>query len=277
MQIKTYPVSYPTNRKGIACSGQDHSSRPKENCCCVDQRHLCSKCDKEKCNGQCCERTSECLHPCQHPNCGSDKRDCSNINYVCCDSCGLCLKCTLVNLNLSSVHELVGKIVSGERIEVCNMLLLRLSISFIEIFRNLMSHLTTERCKAIDNGAFSDSKIPQFCKSWVDIQELFQFAIQQILDYLKSEDEDFKDAELNQHMEFMRKVTTATRHTDLDIYTNEITKYLILEQFSLKKMAEQIHYLKDQIVNLTSPAKKSLKLNVEFDFKKNYQIQFRRF
>ena len=128
-----------------------------------------------------------------------------------------------------------------------------------------MSHLTTGECKAIDNGTFSDSKIPQFCKSWVDIQELFQFAIQQILNYLKSEDEDFKHMELNQHMEFMRKVTTATKHTDIDIYTNTITKYLVLEQFSLKDIiAYEIDNLKD---HLTSPKKNSLKIRFEFDFK----------
>ena len=263
LKIGTYPVSYPINRTSVACSG--HASSAIENCCssCTGQKHLCIKCKKEKCKSQCCENNSYCSHPCV--TCGTDAHDCLNMKYVCCDSCCLCMKCTLVNLNLTSWHELVGKIVGGERIAVCDMLLLRLSISLIKSFRNFMSHLTEEECRAIDNGTFNDSKFPQFCKSWVDIQGLFQFAIQQILDYLKSEDEGFEYAEMNQHMEFMRKVTTATKHTDIDIYTNAITNYLESEQFPLKDIAYKIDNL---TYHLTSPAQKSLKFLVEFDFKK---------
>ena len=263
LKIDTYPVSYPINRKSVACSG--HASSAIENCCssCADQKHLCSKCNKNRCTGRCCENNSYCSHSCL--KCGTDAHDCLNMKYVCCDLCRLCMKCTLVNLNLNSWHELVGKIVGGERIAVCDMLLLRLSISLIKSFRNFMSHLTTEECRAIDNGTFKDSKFPQFCKSWVDIQGLFQFAIQQILDYLKSEDEGFEYVEMNQHKEFMREVTTATKHTDIDIYTNAITNYLILEQFSLKDIAYKIDNL---TYYLTSLAQKSLKLLFKFDFKR---------
>ena len=232
LQIETYPVSYPINRTDVTCKGQYHSSRLKKNCCCVDQS---------------CESSSECLHP----NCGSDDRDCSKINYVCCYECRLCMKCTLVILGVLTWHELVGKIVGGERIAVCDILLLRLSISIIKSFRNFIFHSTPDECRAIDNGTISDSKISQYCKSWVDIQDHFQFAIEQVLIYLKSEDEYLTHTEMKQHMEYMRSVTTATRHSDLDAYTKNTTKYWLVEQFSLNKMA-----------------KTSLKIVVEFKLKK---------
>ena len=85
LKIGTYPVSYPINRTSVACSG--HASSAIENFCssCADQKHLCSKCNYERCKGHCCENNSKCSHPCV--TCGTDAHDCLNMKFVCCDLC----------------------------------------------------------------------------------------------------------------------------------------------------------------------------------------------
>ena len=211
LKIKSYPVSYPKNRASINCLGHCSTSSltiPK------------------------------CQQPC-HLMCG----DCVNMKYVCCDSCKLCFNCTLRNLNLKDWHELISKLVDGERIDVCEITVLRLSIILIKMFRNLMSHLTTKECKEIDNGTIKDPRLSSFCKSWSDIESVYHFAIEQVLRYLKREDEDFSNMEMEKHMEYMRNVQIATKHTHLDIYTDKISNYLELERFCLNRVEEIVDRL----------------------------------
>ena len=173
--IKSFPVSYQTNRKEFTCKSGTHTTAT--NCCskCVDPNHCCSKCNRKKCNGKCCESNSTCSHPCK--NCTQDSFDCLNFKYVCCKTCGLCTKCVLKKYKLTHWHELLEKLVNGEQITVCKIFLLRLSISIIRNFRNLMSHLTTEKCTQMNNGTFNDSKVPSFCTSWEKLRDVFKFAI----------------------------------------------------------------------------------------------------
>ena len=261
LKIDTFEVSYPINRKSVPCSG--HTSRL--NCCssCVNQKHLCGKCKQERCNNKCCENNSICSHPCV--TCGTDAHDCLNNNYVCCNSCRLCMKCTLAKLTLSNWHDLVEKLINGELINVCNTLLLRISISIIKSFRNLTSHLTTEKCKAMDNGSFTDSKIPKFCKSWVSTQNVYEFAIVHVLNYLKSEDTDFTYMEFTKQMEYIRNVTTATNHTYLHVFKDAINKYLELENIFNNKP------------NNIKVSEKSIKVVVGFELGKTIKFNLQDF
>ena len=233
LRIKTYPVSYPKNRASVTCS--KHGSSGQVNV--------------QKCSQQ----------PCQFMCDGY----CANTTYICCEeeTCRMCLNCTLENLDLKDWQELVKKLVLDEqRIgNVCQMLLLRLSIVLIKIFRNFMCHLTTERCKEIDKGIINkDIKIPSFCRSWSNIQDVFQFAIEQVLGYLKWKyQEFFSNREFDQQMEFMRNITTATQQTNLDKYDRKIHAYLKLEQFRLE------HSL--------APTNKSIKVLVKFEFKDSFK------
>ena len=230
MKVKSYPVSYPKNRASITCSGS-HSSTLSLN-------------------------IAKCQQPC-HFMC---EDLCVNMKYVCCDSCKICLKCLLTDLKLKNWHELIFKLVQGERLgDICEMLLVRSSIILIKVFRNFMSHLTPGKCQEIDSGIISEPQLSEFCKSWSDMQNVFEFAIEQILKYLKNEDEDFSHRDMAKHMEFMRFVTTATWHTDLDIYSEATSKFLQLEKFSFQRVEEKIEQLL---------AVKSIKVVVEYIFDK---------
>ena len=230
MKVKSYPASYPKNRASIACSG-NHSSTLSLN-------------------------IAKCQQPC-HFMCGDS---CVNMKYVCCDSCKICLKCLLTDLKLKNWHELIFKLVQGERLgDICEMLLVRLSVILIKVFRNFISHLTPGKCQEINSGIISEPQLSEFCKSWSDMQNVFEFAIEQILKYLKNEDEDFSHRDMAKHMEFMRFVTTATWHTDLDIYSEATSKFLQLEKFSFQRVEEKIEQLS---------AVKSIKVVVKFNFDK---------
>ena len=269
LEIKSFPVSYQINRKEFNCKSSIHKATKATNCCqaCEDPNHRCSKCKKKNCDGKCCESNSTCSHPCK--SCTQDSFDCLNFKYVCCKTCGLCTKCVLKKYKLIHWHELLQKLVNGEQIEVCEIFLLRLSISIVRNFRNLTSHLTTEKCTQMDNGTFTDSKIPSFfCTSWEKLQDVFKFAIKNLLNYLVSE-ETIDLEEFEKNIEYMRKVTTAKGHTDLDIYRNRINRYLELEQFSINR----INRIEEKIENINkSLAKKSLKVDVEYESK--FPIKF---
>ena len=267
--IKSFPVSYQTNRKEFTCKSGTHTT--DTNCCpaCVGPNHCCSKCKKERCKGKCCESNSTCSHPCK--NCTQDTLECLNFRYVCCKTCGVCMKCVLKKYKLTHWHELLQKLVNGELITVCEIFLLRLSISIIRNFRNLMSHLTTEKCTQMDNGTFTDSKIPSFCTSWEKLRDVFKFSIKNLLNYLVSE-KTIEDMEFREHNEYLREVTiSAKRHTDLDIYRNRINRYLELEQFSINRIEEKMDNininLKSVAENQKSLAEKSLKVDVKYKSK----------
>ena len=165
------------------------------------------------------------------------------------------MNCTLANLSMKDWHELVSKLLNGEQIgHICDIMLLRLAIILIKTFRNFMSHLTTEICLEIDSGIITDPKIPPFCRSWINIQDLFEFAIDQVLRYLRKEDEDFSHMKLESQREFMRNVATAPEYTNLDIYEEKISKFSQLEKFSFNAIERKLASIM------------SIKVKVEFLF-----------
>ena len=113
--------------------------------------------------------------------------------------------------------------------------------------KHLRSMCNKDRCKS------------QYCeKNSKCTHPLLYFAIEQLLNYLKSEDEGIDYMEMHRHLEFMRIVTTATKHHHLEIYTPTINKYLELE--CLKKIEEKMNNLtKSHSLNL-------LRIAVEFEF-----------
>ena len=66
------------------------------------------------------------------------KKKCPN-KYSCCEDCNLCMNCT----SEGNLHELIEKLVCKKKVDyVCKTMVLRLSISIIRMFRNLMpSHI----------------------------------------------------------------------------------------------------------------------------------------
>ena len=62
------------------------------------------------------------------------------------------------------------------------------------------------------------------------------------MSYLESK-KTVENTEFWEHIEYMRKVTTANKQTDLDVYTKEINSYLKLEQFSINKIEYKIEEL----------------------------------
>ena len=70
-------------------------------------------------------------------NDGNEKK-CPN-KYSCCEDCNLCMNCT----SEGNLHELIEKLVCKKKVDyVCKTMVLRLSISIIRMFRNLMpSHI----------------------------------------------------------------------------------------------------------------------------------------
>ena len=114
LKVKNYPVSYPKNRASVACQGYDSIHANHADCCQPSCQFLC--------------------------------KNCVNVNCVCCETCRMCMKCILKHHGLKDWQELIVKLVlDEERIDVCSMLLLRLSILLIKLFRNFMCHLTAER------------------------------------------------------------------------------------------------------------------------------------
>ena len=137
--------------------------------------------------------------------------DCTNMVKVCCKSCKLCTKCTLESLKLEGCHELITKLVNGEPVgDVCEILLLRLSVILLGIFKNFDNNLTDAECKEIDKGNFMTSRfrMPTFCNSWAVIQKTFQFAITQVLDYLK--DKVISEKEFEARVQFIANVLAET-------------------------------------------------------------------
>ena len=269
LEIKTYPVSHQYYHKGLTCTSC--KSKTSLTCCtkCKDSNHPCLKCGKERCKGSCCETNSFCSHACS--NCETLTSDCLdsfNSKYVCCQTCGLCMKCVLDINKLTCWQDIIEKLVDGQKIGLCDIFLLRLSISIIRDFRNLMSHLTTAKCEQMDNGTFTDSKVPEFCKTWDKITKVFQFAVKNVFDYLLKE-KAITQRNMTKHLVCLRAIIVATGHDDLDVYANRINKYLEIEQFSLNRIENKLEDLKtimEKGVDIQKTSdKKSLKIVCKYD------------
>ena len=184
------------------------------------------------------------------------KKKCPN-KYSCCEGCNLCMNCT----SEGNLHELIEKLVCEKKIDdVCQIMVLRLSIDIIRKFRNLMSHLTHTRYKDMESGNFAHHDVPSFFKSWVNLRKLFQFALDQVLDYIVLKDKDFTESNKLQIVYDAAQICETTKHADLDAHTSDIDAYLKLE-----RIENVFDNIQKGIENIKDNVKKSLTIAYKFD------------
>ena len=261
--IKDFDICSLNNHKDFKCNSGCHTG--KNYCCtkCTDSKHLCSKCNRVRCTGKCCQSNSICVHPCQH-QCGIQSNDCSNNQYVCCKECEMCLNCLLAILKVENLDELIEKLINGETFVVegneselnCKNFLLRLSVTLLKKLRNITSHLKAECCNQMDNETFSNATLPSFCKSWNEIQDIYLFSIQNVLNHLEAK-RYIKSTEKSLYGDYLRRVIAAHNHSLLDPHSAEIGNYYAVEQFYWKAIVEKLELI----------PKKSLKIIITFVFK----------
>ena len=222
---------------------------------------LYPKISKIGCIGQSCdssgEKACEKNLSCAQFMCAN----CDNMNFACCETCKLCIKCTLKNDSLNDWHQLFKRVKDMPNVNMsgtyCPILVLRLSIILLRIFRNFMSHLTDGKCQKIEEKEIKEYYpcphfIPKFCKSWEDIHKTFKFAIEQVLRYLQNK-KSITQEEMTFLQKHMKNVIEAKQHSAV---------------FEESIMMEKINTIIGQNKEILSHVKKSIIIDVRFEFDK---------
>ena len=135
----------------------------------------------------------------------------------------------------NSWHELYENLVQNQTSSLsnnsCSVLLLRLSVSIISIFRNIAMHLTVLTCQNMDNGTFFDPNAPAYCTSWKNIKETVWLAVKTLLTYLKN-CQHITELEYTEHSEALRSMCGASNQESINAYGGSIKQFADIEQFS---------------------------------------------
>ena len=160
-----------------------------------------------------------CKDP-NHVSGGNNKR-------VCCQKCWRCLDCVLKANRTPTWQDLFEKGIVVKPVNpnfICPMMLVRLSIDIIGLFRNITMHLTETKCQEMDFNLFKDPEVPNFT-SWSKIRGALCFAVENILDYLDSFGY-LSPGDKPRQVEAMRMMGVSF---DLSIFGNAIEQFLQLE------------------------------------------------
>ncbi|XP_066933823.1 uncharacterized protein [Clytia hemisphaerica] len=245
-RIKVFQSSKDHPQHWNCTNAQNHLNKCCQMC---NNKHPCPQCGREKCQGKCCvTKKYHCSHPCNH--CQTTTDDCNENKYQCC-SIHLCLGCVLKTQQYDSWHQLIKAHVDETQQvhNVCPVLLLRLSISIISIFRNITMHLTIPRCQSMDNGTFSDPNAPAYCTTWKYIKDTLLFAVKNLLSFLKNSQyftEDFS--------EMLSSICDAKNEDSIVIYKSRIQSFAELERDPENNFL--LTTLKDSLVGLHEKLKK---------------------
>ncbi|XP_066930740.1 uncharacterized protein [Clytia hemisphaerica] len=203
-----------------------------------------------------------CKDP-NHVSGGNNKR-------VCCQKCWTCLDCVLKAHGTPTWQELFEKGIIVKPVNpnfVCPMLLVRLSIDIIGLFRNITMHLTETKCNEMDFNLFNDPEVPNFT-SWSKIKEALCFAVENILAYLESFGY-LSPGDKQRHVEAIRLMGTSF---DLSIYGNAAEQFLLLESHTAA--TEQLNLIQALLKEIKSSIKGLTNLKVEMRVSFEKDIDF---
>ena len=260
---------------GWTCNGPNHSAK-----CCLTCKHSCPQCGREECRGRCCVTKKKCSHKCS--NCPVWANDCKENKYQCCKTCP-CLGCVLKTPGLNSWHQLYKSLVNPSPLlhNVCPLLMLRLSVSVISIFRNITMHLTIPLCQDMDNGTFFDPNALAYCNSWKSIKDTVWLAVKTLLTYLKN-CKHITELDYKEHSETLLSMCGASNQHEIAIFSNKIQNFLQIEHAT--NFNESLYRLKVKIDEIqtnvaenkqmsesikTAIEEKILKIEASFTFKDN--------
>ena len=258
--MSEFDISKPSVRK-VKCSTSGHI----EKCCsaCHNVKHH-FKCNKPNCDKSCWDRDD----PCQF--CKTKALNCLLDTFVCCKECKSCLNCFQSSKNIDSlIQELLE--LDEEQIKVttkaCPTFLLRLSVELIRQFRNFMSHANMNRRKQMTNGTFKDNSLPSCCTSWVMVHEVFKFAINYVLLYLKLNDK-LPPSYFREQKDFLRNVSVARSLEELNRFTNNIDNYVAVEKIDMKEMSRMIKTIE------TATTKPLLKIKILYKSTESIELDY---
>ena len=258
-KIGKFSTSDEHNRGGSNCKDKNHVKNQK---CCTDCDHKCSKCEKEKCDkDKCCLTSTKSSHECQ--GCGTDAYECTKNKYVCCTVCGTCLFCLLNAQGIENRDDLYEKLIQQKTVGICEEQELRLSLHIILAFRNMTMHSTEVEYDNMDNNNFSCDQLPAYCSSWEMVRDTICHATETVLKYLEKNDPKFTNRQLMKQQQDLSNVESMTTEEEvLDIYRAQINKFLKTEQLlEVTKGMEELSVKMDEL------SLKSLDIMVKYIFK----------
>jgi len=217
-QIKNLPTSF--KREEIPCKDNEHNENSRS--CTYCDEHKCSNCDVQP--YKCKHRSKECRNEAM--------KNCNLYKNACCKDCQLCWYCFVAKHHAANLHPVKNmdefiEMVAGNDKEICPKQELRIAISILLKFRNIVVHLSHEELLEMDKGTYTNKKEHFSDKNWKWFEKTYHYAIKVVLKYLNNAQY------IESKIKLLLTISTCQNNNDLvKQYGVETERYLVQEKGS---------------------------------------------